>query len=364
MLKLKKYLKATSILSGTIIGAGIFALPWTAVQSGFLTVSIYLFVLAILISILHLVYYQIVLSVPGKSRFPGYLGYFFGPKAKNFGALIIISLFWGSLLVYLILGGKFLSFIFGNPTNELLSTLIFFLLGSLPIFFGIKRISSLEFFSLIILFSIILFSFFWQKNQIPFSDFPKINFNKILLPYGIIIYSLFGLSAIPELTEFLKQKKIKLENGKKIIVLGTCLPAVFYFFFIVLFLRIVPANNITPDIIHSFNSILLPWLLKYSLAIFGLLAVLTSFWTIGLNLRNLFIYDFKIKKEIACPLACLVPLFLYFIKLRDFVSVISCLGSLIIGIQIFLIILIYFKKHKIQKNFNLKSENEFSKIFK
>ena len=72
---LKLYLKAVSTLSGTIIGAGIFALPWVGEKVGLLTFAFYLLLLTPILILLHLLYAEIVLITPMPHRFIGYVYY-------------------------------------------------------------------------------------------------------------------------------------------------------------------------------------------------------------------------------------------------------------------------------------------------
>ena len=74
------FLKALAILIATIIGVGIFGLPYIASQSGFLLFSIYIIVITIVAIIAHLMYARVCLSTPGKNRFPGYVNRYIGPK--------------------------------------------------------------------------------------------------------------------------------------------------------------------------------------------------------------------------------------------------------------------------------------------
>ena len=64
-----KILKASSVISGSIIGAGIFALPWVSAKSGLLVYLFYLLVLTFLVNVIHLIYGSIVFATPISHRF-------------------------------------------------------------------------------------------------------------------------------------------------------------------------------------------------------------------------------------------------------------------------------------------------------
>ena len=63
--------------------------------------------------------------------------------------------------------------------------------------------------------------------------------------------------------------------------------------------------------------------------IFGLLAVSTSFIAIANYLKNTFVFDLKIPKQISFLLAVGTPLVLFLMGLRSFVSLVSALGAFI-----------------------------------
>jgi tyrosine-specific transport protein len=106
------FFKAISILLGTIIGVGIFGLPFVAMKAGFLVMVTYLFIISGVIFLIHFLYGEIVLATEEKYRLPGYVEKYLGFKWKNFSFMVIAIGLWGALLAYLIIGGEFLSSFF------------------------------------------------------------------------------------------------------------------------------------------------------------------------------------------------------------------------------------------------------------
>jgi len=62
-------------------------------------------------------------------------------------------------------------------------------------------------------------------------------------------------------------------------------------------------------------------------AVFGLLAVATSFLTIGENVKDQFRFDFKLSKFAAWATAIGLPLVAYLIGARDFIGVLGFVGA-------------------------------------
>lgn len=339
--------KAVSSIAGAIIGAGIFTLPWAATQSGFLIFTLLLLLLVLVLILVHLMYAQVVLSTPMPHRFIGYVYYYFGRKAKFLVSLIIIFVSWGSLLVYLILGEKFLSFSF-DFLPQLAALFIFFLLAVLGVYFDLKKISYLEVVGVLaivlIVFGIFAFSINFSRSFPLFSA----NLSKTLVPYGLLLYALYGIGSIPEIISLTKKSK---RLTKKVVILGTLLPALVYFLFVFSFLRIFPTEVISKEAIHSFNFFKNSsfYIFGKILGFFGFLTVLTSFWIFGLNLKDSFHFDFGLSKKMGWFLSCFIPLGLYFLKVNDFIKIISIVGAFGLGLESLVIIFLYKKVKEMEK---------------
>jgi len=131
---------------------------------------------------------------------------------------------------------------------------------------------------------------------------------------------------------------------KKAIVWGTLLPIFLYFLFILTVVG-VTGQQTSPEAIQGLVEALENHTIIFG-AIFGLLAVATSFLVVGLSLKKTFWYDYKINKYLAWVLTCSVPLIAYLCHLRDFIMVIGFLGATLGGLQMVLLILIYQKAKK------------------
>ncbi len=77
----KKVFYAVSMLSGMIIGVGLFALPYIAAQVGIWTMLGYLLVLTILVVIIHRLFAEVALDAPDFLRLPSYAKIYLGEWA-------------------------------------------------------------------------------------------------------------------------------------------------------------------------------------------------------------------------------------------------------------------------------------------
>jgi len=340
---MRKFFLSLSILSGTIIGAGIFSLPYIALKSGFWTILFYLFFLGGVVIVNHLFLGEISLKTKDFLRLPSFVGIYLGKKSKNFALFSYIFGLWGCLLVYLILGGDFLCSVTHWGVN--LSVLIYFLLGSLFIYFGIKTIDKIEFSFLFIFVLILILIFLFNFHLIKRENFiPGIINNNFFLPYGPVLFSLWGATLIPELEEFLRNKKNLL---KKIIPLSIILAVLIYIFFIVLVLGICGSQT-SPSALSSL-SLFLKGEWGNFLFVLGVITTFTSFIVLGLTLKKIFLYDLKKEKNISFFLTVLPPFLFYFLGFKNFIGVLSFIGAVFIGIEGILINLIYQKIHPQRK---------------
>lgn len=340
----KNSIFSLSILLGTIIGAGIFGLPYVILKSGLLPGLFYFLALGTLVTLLHLFYGEVVLRTSQKSRLAGHTEKYLGKGAKSIVTFSIVFGAIGSLLAYIILAGDFLKIIMpsfiGFSSSQY--TLIFGLVLSYFVFHGLKLIAPIEVLTNSLFLLIIVFIFSLSLSKITVPDIRLINIKDIFLPYGVILFSFIGTSAIPEMSEILKNPTDK-KHIKKIIILATGIVFLLYIFFTAAVIGVSGQNTSS----NTFDG-LLPFLGKRIIfwgALAGMITIADSFLVIALYLKNTFIYDFKLNKTLASLISCGLPLFLFLIGFRSFIEVIGFVGT-IIGVIEGMIIILLFKKAK------------------
>ena len=78
----KNSLYAFATLTGTIIGVGLFSLPYITSRVGIWVMLGYLLVLGTVVLMVHLMYGEITLRTDAVCRLPGYAGRYLGNWAK------------------------------------------------------------------------------------------------------------------------------------------------------------------------------------------------------------------------------------------------------------------------------------------
>jgi len=342
MVNMIRIYQSVATLIGAIVGVGIFGIPYVVSKSGFLIGVVFLFILTLAVLLLHLYYAEIILRTPGRHRFVGYSYKYLGRFGKIIAGIISIVIFYGALLSYIIVGGSFLKIIFDG--NEFMWSIVFFFVCSLLVLFGLEFIAPLEILMSLFLVLVVILVLIIGFPYINYSNLKTIDFSNFFLPYGVIFFSLLGQVAVPEIKEILKDKSHKI---KQVIILGTVIPAIIYFLFAFIVVGITGKNTSEEAMeglsyfFHSSYIVLV--------AIFGVLAVASSFLILGINLKKIFWYDYNINKHIAWLLTISVPFLAYVLNLRDFIKVIGSIGACFCAIQAIILIVIYHKAKRLSK---------------
>jgi len=158
-MKDKTSVLALASLIGTIIGAGVFGIPYVMAKSGIVFCLFYFLVLGAVALVLHLFFGEIILRTKQKHRLIGYTEKYLGKKAKLLVSFSIIFGTIGSLLAYIILNNNFLEIILPSSLNHLYVGLILWAILSFFVFSGIKLISQVQLLMGICFFGAIFFIF-------------------------------------------------------------------------------------------------------------------------------------------------------------------------------------------------------------
>lgn len=342
-----KLVRATTLLVGCTIGAGVLGLPYAIYKSGFVTGFLVLLFLGGIMLLVNLYLGEITLRTKETHQLPGYAGLYLGKWGKTAMNLAMVIGIYGALCAYLIGQGEVLSKLFGIQPH--IGIFLFFLIGGMLVYTGLRAIDKTEgwLVMLIVMISLLIFVFSLQKiNTTNLSGF---SLAKIFIPYGVILFALDGLVAIPEMKEELIENQ---HNMKKCIILGSITPVIIYALFAIAVIGtsaayFSPENAMANLVIgKSLGSIA-----ELSLNIFTLLALTTSFLALGLGLKWQFYCDLNMGKNIAWALALVPPLLIAVLGITTFVKILGFVGAFCGGTQAILIVLMHKKaKEKTQRH--------------
>ncbi len=342
----KNYLYAISSLAGTIIGGGIFAVPYTISRAGFLGVLIFFPLLIFVQYLLHKIYAEVILSTSSIHRMPGYAGIYFNRKIRNVVLAISIIGKHGVLLTYIILGGVFLYGIF-NPIwggSIFLYTLILFLFEAFIIFSGLKLISKMEFFFTSLIALVVIIIVYKSFGSLALNNYSLVNWQYLFLPYGPIFLAVGGQAAIPEICRLLKKDKKRIKSA---IAWGTILPGIATATFVLVVVGITGPET-TQDALVGLKNYFHNGFITATLFL-GLLTVSTSFLVIAQSLREVYWWDLGMNTYLAWLLACGIPFLLYLAGLKNLIFVVGITGSIVGGVYGLVLIVLLFKVRKKRK---------------
>ena len=351
----RNFIQATSILIGTIVGAGIFGLPYAFSKVGFFPGIFYLLFLGIVFLITKFCYTEVILRTKDDMEMSGYVRRYLG---KNWQILITVSLILGifsALIAYTIGVGQFLYAILGSVLggSQIFWSLCFWILASILVFKGIGIISKVELFMAFGLIAIVLIVFVMSYSYIDVNNLKSFNLQNLFFPYGAVLFALGGATAIPTMRRMLSNN-VKLL--RKAIVLGLSIPILIYILFSLTVIG-VSGEFVSETAVTGLAKITNGGILLIG-GIFGILAMTTSFLALGHVLMQLFRRDYKVPRFPAWALTVFVPLVVFLLGLRSFIVVISFAGGILSGIQGIALITSYYRAKTMgnrepEFNFNL-----------
>ena len=184
----RKVFSSLGLLLGVIIGAGLFALPYAVVKAGLLWGAGHMIVAFLLLTFLHLLYGEVVFRTPGTHRLPGYARIYLGEGFSRLSLASAVFGFYGALLAYGVLGGLFLSRLWGAG-SPFIFTLGFFALGAVILASRLERVGTVNFVLTVPLIFLIVF-LCWLI--FPNAYVSNIGFGEQafwFLPYGVFLFA-------------------------------------------------------------------------------------------------------------------------------------------------------------------------------
>ncbi|MFZ2970756.1 MAG: aromatic amino acid transport family protein [Minisyncoccia bacterium] len=339
----KNYIYAIATLVGTTIGAGIFGLPYTALVAGFIPAATLLLVLGFITIIINLMYAEVTLRTKKNLRLVGYCDRYIGKKGKLLSSFIVLFSLYSNILVYIIIGGVFLNSIlspfFGG--NEFVYGVIVFIVMSIFIYMNLKFLELAELFSVVLILLAILGIIFKSIPRIDVTNFYSYNISESFFPFGVILFAMGALSAIPQMECMIKtgQKRIK-----SAIIIGTLIPIAIYLLFMAAVFGATGANT-TKDSLQGLFSLMGNGVVVLG-DILAIFAIVSSYLVIGVDLKQTFQLDFRLTNNKAWLLTCFVPFIPFVLGLRDFITVMNIAGSISGGLMGILVVTLFYAAKK------------------
>ncbi len=365
----KTFIRATLVMTGTIIGAGIFGVPSVIAEAGVLLGSILFWITWGVVLTTHLLFLELIVLLEKKlkkkksnskrHRLPGYTAAALGPWAKYVTAATQSLQLIGASFAYLILGGEFFGILLAraNITLPPISLqILFWAIGAVSILLALRVMAKVQSFitwALLVVLVILIASAAWVTDL---THVTGMNWDAAFTPIGVFLFSLFGMTIIPEVFEVTGRR---IDRTRRAVVAGSFLAALLTWLFGIFIAMAVPVG-VAVDRVAMVN--LLPSSLWWTLPALGLFAVLTSFIASAFDLRMMYRIELDQPRIVARFVALGIPLLLLFIAPRNFLEALDVVGTFFSGGNALVVVLaafVFMRSNKVERPFIWKSVMPF-----
>jgi amino acid permease len=327
-----------AILLGAMIGVGFFGLPFVGVHAGFLTLAIAFLVVGSVVYIVNRAYAEVIVGTNGKHRLPGYVERYLGSDWKHLAFATSTLGLWGALISYLLLGSHFLAGVFqpliGGSTIFYL--LLFFVAGLVLVGRGAKIVARVELLFVGLFIGLIVLLAAYGIPHLDGKNLTLLQPKNALLPYGLVLFALWGANVLPDVSDLVEKNKRRLNW---IIRWSLIIASTLFFLFAVL-IGGLSGSETTRDGLSGLQSLLQgnALLLAYLL---GFFPTFMSFLALGLDLKKIFVLDYGFHEIPSLLLTFGIPLALILAGVSNFLSVIAIIGSVVLGLEGYVILRTY-----------------------
>ena len=316
------------------MSVGMYGIPFVFARAGFFLGLLELVILTGVILLIHLLYGEIVLRTRAWHRLPGYAEVYLGKFARRveiFSYTISIS---GALSAYVLLGGAFISNIF--PAGASLWPYLLLGVGAFILFWGVQLNAKVDMALITIVAFLIVLLFFLSLPFINPENLTSIDMSQWFLPYGILMFALAGMAAVPDMVGILESNPRKLRQA---IIVGTIIPAILYALFAFAVVGVSGWETSEEAIFGLAMALGGPVLFLGS--IIGMLTTFTSFITLGSVFKSMLHLDVGIPWRAAWFLTILPPLFFLFLGYTSYLPLIGFIGGIFIALDGIITLFIY-----------------------
>ena len=342
----KEVFEATSLLIGTVVGAGVLGMPYVISKSGALIGLILILVILCTVLIVNLQTGEIVLRTKERHQLSGYAGKYLGKTFKHITAGAMFIYIFGALVAYVLGEGQAFYNIFGG--SKLLYSLIFFIIMTLIMYSDLGGVAKSELIMVLPMVLILILITIIAIFNIDTSNLVYNNPKNFFVPFGVILFAFLGAVSIPEVAPELKTQKKYL---KRVILYSTLFVGVLYLSFA--FATLGVTGKETTELATTGLGKAIGYNLNLISNLFAIFAMSTGFLALGLAVKWILVYDYGLNKKLALFLTCVPPFLVALSGLTTFTKVIGVAGAIGGGLESVIILLMY---HKARKMGNRKPE--------
>ncbi|KXK08881.1 MAG: Tryptophan/tyrosine permease family protein [Microgenomates bacterium OLB22] len=332
--------EATATLVGSIIGAGILAIPAAVAQTGFFIGFWIILITGIISAVRHVMLAEVTLRTKHIHQLPGYVGIYLGKKAQWFTTLIYGMAHYGSLLAYCVGLGTILSSFFGG--SVFLWGGVYYIALSLGAYHGISFVKRYELYLSSLVLILVVFIGFFAFDKLKFDHFVYMKPERWIVPYGVLLFAFSGAFAIPQMRETLRGHEMHFKPAVYVASIITC---IVYLLFTVMTLG-VTGQETTAVATIGLGQKIGPFMLILG-NVLAFFTMSTSFMTVANGFVGMYEYDFGFSHRKAWLYALLPSLLLFAFGFRDFVLILSFVGGILTTLITVMIVMTFWKARHI-----------------
>ncbi len=342
-LREERFLEATGVLVGIMIGVGFYGIPFAFAKAGFLVGTLWLIALAVIIGFFDLLFTELMLSTKGAHQITGYVHIWLGPWARRVSMIAHFISLYGALLAYIIVVGEFLQNVLSRffSIDPQLYSVGFAVVGAMAWLLRPKTIAKIELVFIALYTAAVVCIVAFGVRNIQGSHFLGWTPDFWYLPYGIILFALSGLSSLPVQRDILKGREHLIRPA---IITALCFTVGLYLLFAAIVVGVSGDATSPAAFAGLFEFLGTPILVLGSLL--GILTISTSYIMLGTALFETFRIDYGQSNILSWMLAVTPPVALFIIGFRNFIDIIGLVGGVALGTQCVLILASYLRARR------------------
>lgn len=329
--------EAISMIVGNSIGTGIIAVPYLAARNSIAAVLIMAVIAYIMNVILHLIIAELSLNNGGRQLVKSFEGELFHGRAKKIFSWIMFTVYGLAIMVGVagnINGGAqiFVNW-FHIPLQS--AQILYYLIAGIVVFLGMKAVGIAQKYAVIFLIVIVgamtVCTAFLPPHSIATAPF---HWNNLLALYSMMVFATSANQAVIQIVKGLDG------NAKKIrrtiftgFAISTCFVLV-----VTLSVLIGVGGSVTQELAYMELGEKIGPAGVLMAGLFSLLALLTTFWTHTLALRDVFHEQTNIGNRISWCLATIPCILFALFGVSSFILLTRLMSGVVVLVSLMLVL--------------------------
>ena len=334
----KQYYQGIATLTGCVIGAGILGIPYVVQKAGFWTGMLALLIVGVAMLIVHVMVGDIAMASRKCSQLVGYAQEYLGKKGKFLMLASMVVGIYGAMAAYTLGVSASLAAVFGG--SQLAWGILYYVIVSAVLLGGVSVLGKSELWmeavKMVAFITIIVILF--SSTHFSTANLQGFEYQKLFVPYGILVFAYLGTAAVPELCEEMRSCR---RLARRAIVIGSLIPIIAYSLFTIGVIGVTGRS--TTEIATLGIAGLAGTNGAIVFHLFAILAMATSFIALAFALKEAYWKDVGMSHLNAWGLALTVPALLLSLGVHSFVRTLEITGSFAGGLAGVLIVIMHAK---------------------